>query len=532
MSAPPVPFQPVAGAPDRSADPSPGRGPYRRMVLRGLTVIDGTGAPPYGPVDLVIEGGTIAAVVGRGGVVRTGDHPRIWAAATPDGIVDAEALATADADHVVDLTGHYALPGLVDAHAHIGSRQQAPAADYCYKLWLGHGVTTVRELGSLRNGFAFTAEESRRSAEREIVAPSIVPYVYFGHGSGGLPGDEKTARAWVQSVAEQGAAGVKFFGAAPPVMRAALEEIAQLGLGSACHHAQHGVARANALSTARWGLRSVEHWYGLPEAMFPDRTVQHFPPAYNDMDEVDRFSAAGRLWRQTTEPGSARWEEMLDELLALGTTLVPTFNIYSATRDAARARSAEWFADYLAPELAEFFTPNPRSHGSFFGDWGTEQEVDWRQNYQLWMRFVRDFHRRGGRVAAGSDSGFIYKVYGFGLMEELELLREAGLHPLEVVRAATLAGAELLGVDDVTGSIEPGKRADLLIVADNPLANLKVLYGHGHLRYDADGVPYRTGGVRYTVRDGVLHDAARLRGDVRAMVRETRDRQERQGRQA
>jgi cytosine/adenosine deaminase-related metal-dependent hydrolase len=497
------------------------------MILRGLTVIDGTGAPPYGPVDLVIEGGVIAAVVARGGVVRTADHPGIWAAATVDGTTDAESLATADADHVLDLTGHYALPGLVDAHAHIGSRQQAPGAAYCYKLWLGHGVTTVRELGSLRNGFEFTAAETRRSTEHEIVAPSIVPYVYFGHGLGALPADEKTARAWVQSAAEQGAAGVKFFGAPPKVMRAALEEIALLGLGSACHHSQHDVARANALTTARWGLRSVEHWYGLPESMFTDRTVQHFPPDYNDIDEVARFGAAGRLWQQSAEPGSARWEATLDELLALGTTLVPTFNIYNATRDAARARGAEWHAEYVSPELAEFFTPNPRSHGSFFADWGTEQEVDWRHNYQLWMRFVRDFHRRGGRIAAGSDSGFIYKVYGFGLVEELELLREAGLHPLEVVRAATLAGAELLGIDDVTGSIEPGKRADLLIVADNPLTNLKLLYGHGHLRYDSEGVPYRTGGVRYTVREGVLHDAARLRGDVRAMVRAERDRRDR-----
>lgn len=525
MSVPPAPFQPLAGASDRSADPSPGLGPYRRMILRGLTVVDGTGAPPYGPVDLVIEGGVIAAVVARdGAAIRVSDHRDVWAAAEVDRVVDAAALASTDADHVVDLTGHYALPGLVDAHAHIGSAQQAPNAGYCYKLWLGHGVTTVRELGSLRNGFAFTAAEARRSAEREIVAPSIVPYVYFGHGLGGLPADEKAARAWVQSAAEQGAAGVKFFGAPPKVMRAALEEAALLGLGSACHHAQHDVARANALTTARWGLRSVEHWYGLPEAMFPDRTVQHFPLAYNDMDEVDRFSAAGALWQQTAEPGSARWEETLDELLALGTTLVPTFNIYNATRDVARARGAEWHADYLSPELAEFFTPNPRSHGSFFGDWGTEQEVGWRHTYQLWMRFVRDFHRRGGRVAAGSDSGFIYKIFGFGLVEELELLREAGLHPLEVVRAATLAGAELLGIDDVTGSIEPGKRADLLIVDENPLTNLKLLYGHGHLRHGPEGVPYRTGGVKYTVRDGVLHDAARLRGDVRAMVRDARDR--------
>ncbi|WP_066939832.1 amidohydrolase family protein [Microtetraspora fusca] len=504
-------FRPIGPSPDRSADNTPGQGPYRRMILRGLTVVDGTGAPPYGPVDLVIEGGTIAAVLAAGNATRVADAPEAW--------------ATVSADRVLDLTGHYVLPGLIDAHAHIATPEQAPRADYCYKLWLGHGVTTVRELGAMTNGFAFTAEEARRSQELEIVAPSIVPYVYFGHGLGATPTGERQACAWVQAAAEQGAAGVKFFGAPPKAMQAALQEAAHLGLGTACHHAQQDVARVNALATSRWGLRSVEHWYGLAEAMFTDRTVQHYRPDYNYLDEAVRFGVGAEVWQQCAEPGSARWDAVLDELLSLGTTLVPTFNIYIATRDAARTRASEWHADYTAPQLESFFTPSPRAHGSFFSDWGTEQEVAWRHAYQKWMQLVRDFHQRGGRVAAGSDSGFIYKVYGFGLVEELELLREAGLHPLEVIRAATLSGAELLGIDDVTGSIEPGKRADLLIVEENPLANLKLLYGHGHLRYSPEGLPYRTGGVKLTVREGIVYDAARLRADVRAMVQDERARQ-------
>ncbi|MCC9157060.1 amidohydrolase family protein [Streptomyces parvulus] len=187
-------------------------------------------------------------------------------------------------------------------------------------------------------------------------------------------------------------------------------------------------------------------------------------------------------------------------------------------------RAAAWHEDYTAQQLAAYFAPSAASHGSFFSDWGTEQEAAWRETYRIWMRFVRDYHDRGGAVLAGSDSGFLYKVYGFGLIEELELLREAGLQPLEIIHAATLLPARHLGVDGFTGSIAPGKRADLLIVDEDPLANLKVLYGHGALRVGGDGVPYRAGGVRYTVRDGIVHDAERLRADVRAMVRKGHDR--------
>src|SRR5690606_24195495 len=161
---------------------------------------------------------------------------------------------------------------------------------------------------------------------------------------------------------------------------------------------------------------------------------------------------------------------------------------------------------------------NRRAHGSFWFQWGSEQETAWRENYRLWMAFVRDFKNHGGRVTAGSDSGYIYKTYGFGYIEELELLREAGFHPLEVIRAATLSGAEALGVADRVGSVEPGKLADLVVVAANPLADLKVLLGTGAVRVDGENRPVRVGGVRYTIKDGIVYDARQLLADVRAIV--------------
>jgi imidazolonepropionase-like amidohydrolase len=74
------------------------------------------------------------------------------------------------------------------------------------------------------------------------------------------------------------------------------------------------------------------------------------------------------------------------------------------------------------------------------------------------MHFVNDYKNAGGRVTVGSDAGFIYKVYGFAYIRELELLQEAGFHPLEVLKSATLNGAELLGIDDITGTVRSARR--------------------------------------------------------------------------
>jgi imidazolonepropionase-like amidohydrolase len=151
--------------------------------------------------------------------------------------------------------------------------------------------------------------------------------------------------------------------------------------------------------------------------------------------------------------------------------------------------------------------------------------VAWRENYRLWMTFVNEYKNRGGRVTAGSDSGFIYQLYGFAYIRELELLREAGFHPLEVIRAATLAGAEALGVDQEVGSIEAGKLADMILIDQNPLQNFQLLYGTGAIQLTEDNQIIRAGGVRYTIKDGVMYDAKQLLADVREMVRlsKTRD---------
>ncbi|MGB2244835.1 MAG: amidohydrolase family protein [Flavobacteriaceae bacterium] len=484
-------------------------GPFKQLIVRGVTLINGNGSPPLGPVDVVVENDRIVkvAVVGYPGVA-----------------IDAEKRPQLKAGgKEIDAEGMYLLPGFIDMHGHIGGVSQGADWDYVFKLWLAHGVTTVREPSGRDRDWALDLK--KRSESNEIIAPRIIQFTGFGQGAKYGINTVEQARQWVRENAKAGSDGIKFFGASPEIMEAALAENNKLGLGSACHHAQLSVARWNVLHSARAGLTTMEHWYGLPEALFDDRTVQDYPLDYNYQNEQHRFEQAGNLWQQAAKPFSEHWNRVMEELLALDFTLDPTFNIYEASRDLQRARRAEWHEKYTLPSLWRFYQPSKISHGSYWHYWGTEQEIAWKENFDLWMTFVNEYKNRGGRVTTGSDSGFIFQLYGFAYVRELELLREAGFHPLEVIRAATLNGAEALKMDDQIGSIEVGKLADMVLVEANPLENLKVLYGTGAIKLTDDNEVVRVGGVKYTISNGVVYDAKELLKEVEDMVQTAKEKE-------
>lgn len=480
-----------------------GDGPYPQLIIRGVTLINGTGAPPTGPVDIVIENNKIVQIQGVG-------SPGL-----PINPNRRTALKAGGKE--LNCEGMYVLPGLIDMHGHIGGTAQGTPAEYVFKLWMAHGITTIRD-PSAGNGLEWVLEHKRKSAANSITAPRILAYTAFGQGNRGAITTAEQARNWVRENAKKGADGIKFFGASPEVMDAAVRENKTLGLRSTAHHAQTDVARWNVLNSARAGMTSMEHWYGLPEALFTNRTIQDYPADYNYTNEQHRFEEAGKLWKQAAAPFSDHWNKVMNELIALDFTLDPTFNIYEANRDLHRARRAEWHEDYTLPSLWKFYEPSYQSHGSYWHNWGTEQEVEWKNNYRLWMTFINEYKNRGGRVTAGSDNGFIYQTYGFGYIRELELLREAGFHPLEVIRAATLHGAQALGMEKEIGSVEVGKLADLVIINANPLKNLQVLYGTGAIELTKENKIVRTGGVQFTVKDGIVYDAKKLLADVKKIV--------------
>ncbi len=129
-----------------------GEGPYTRLVLRNVTLIDGTGAPPVGPVDIVIQKNRIVSIRGS---------ERVGKPSTQE-----------PGTREMNLPGMYVLPGLINMHTHIGPVTSIPA-EYLYKLWMGHGITTIREVWC-QNGVDWVLGERERSAKNEITAPERV----------------------------------------------------------------------------------------------------------------------------------------------------------------------------------------------------------------------------------------------------------------------------------------------------------------------------------------------------------------------
>jgi hypothetical protein len=320
-----------------------------------------------------------------------------------------------------------------------------------------------------------------------------------------------------------GVDGLKLGSWQPDIMAALLHEAKVNNMGSTAHLDQAGVAQMNAIQAARLGLNTVTHFYGHFESLLKDYTVQPYPVDQNSNDEYMRFGQVARLWDKIHEPGSPEWKAYLLEHLKLGTVFDPTLTIYSAGRDVMKFRNAEWHDKYTLPSLMDFYAPSRNNHGAYWYDWTTEDEVAWRNFYQVWFKLVNDYKKMGGRVTTGSDSGFIYQTYGFGYINELEMLQEAGFHPLEVIQSATMNGALTLtepeGKPIEFGIVRPGLLADMVIVDQNPLQNLKVLYGTGAVRLnEKTGKVEHVGGIKYTIKDGIVYDAKQLLADVAAMV--------------
>ena len=356
-------------APDRR--PDEGEGPFERLILRGATLIDGTGAPPIGPVDIVIEKNRIREIrsVGCPKVARSSraagrrtrprDRP-------PRACTSCRASSTCTATSA--------------------ARSRGRPAEYVFKLWMAHGITTVREPGcgngvdwTLHEGDAARATRSSRRASCRTSSPA--------RAVGRRSDQHARAGAQIRPVgAKKGIAGprsaataIQFFGYRPDIIAALLDEAKKQGLAHRLPPRADG-RRADQRPLRRaLGLRGMEHWYGLPEALFADRTIQDYPAGYNYNDEQDRFGQAGRLWKQAAPPGSEKWNAVMDELMKLDFNIDPTFTIYEASRDLMRARRAEWHDEYTLPSLWDFYQPSRAAHGVVLVRLDDRDEIEWKK---------------------------------------------------------------------------------------------------------------------------------------------------------
>ncbi|MGD9562449.1 MAG: amidohydrolase family protein [Pyrinomonadaceae bacterium] len=478
------------------AQPSPASSSgkrVKRIVVRGAMVVDGSGKPAAGPYDIVIENDVITQIAGFDPIAaRAG-----------------KARRPAKGDLEIDADGKYVLPGLINLHGHAHDERGGVKmpVEYCMKMWLACGITTVREAWSGKK----TLEWRQETAANTMAGPRIFAY-------GGFPGPnqhtEEAVRQRVRDLKAAGFDGIKLYTIDRDLMAAMMDEANKLGM-RVMHHV--GVEETNAWDDIKFGTTTIEHWYGIPDAAI-ESGRQNFPADYNYNNEVHRFRYAGRLWRE------ANWDRLLgvlDGMIKANVAWDPTLVIYDASRDLQRAQTNPAFAEYLHPVLEEFFRPNPSNHGSYFIGWTSTDEAFWKENYRIWMKALYEFEKRGGLIGTGEDAGFIYQMYGFGLIRELELHQEAGFHPLKVIQHATSNGARILGQDDKLGRIRVGYKADLIVVNGNPLENFKVLYPTG-IDEVRDGKVFKTGGIEWTIKDGIPFHVPTISAEIRDLVRKAR----------
>ncbi len=480
----------------------------KRLLIRRAMIIPGTGTPAYGPADILTEDGVIAR------------------------IGDAAAGKWPAADATIDATGKWVMPGIVNTHMHWHEERVGPIPiQYERDLYLAAGVTTAREVGG---NFEKTRQWRAESAAHSIIAPRIVLYPMLtdllapGEAAPVTPAEW---RAFVRRAKDRGADGIKFIGPMDQDQTAAaLDEAKKVGLPTTVHVA---VGEATARDFVAGGVNCIEHFYGVPDAAMD--APQAFPPDMNMWNEIHRFGRAGELYTQASL-NPAKLSALLDDMVAKGVSWSPTFSTYEATRDLIKAQNLPWYKDYLHPSLEAYYVPSMTRHGTFWIGWTASQEVAWKKNYEVWMRTVLDFARKGGIVTTGDDSGFLYgSLYGFGISRELELQQEAGFSPLEVLTHATWNGAKVLGLDDRLGRIRAGYTADLLVVNGNPLENLRVMnpYGTDLMAYEGKVIsnysgtvapedPKATlvhgGGIEWTIKDGIPYHVPALMKNVKAMV--------------
>lgn len=481
------------------------QGPYERLAIINAMIIPGHGGPAYGPADIIIENKRIFRIIAHNGVTGR-----------------AQSAALPQADRVIDATGMYVMPGLIDLHTHI--RTEPLPLQYIYNLKLAHGVTTM--VNGAGRGWDAAVEQQRLSNENKIGAPRMFPIQDWGPPRSRDPGhmpDADQIAPWHdpdqvpklvgQVMKDAHVVRIGSLAWNAELFAAVAKAVYEAGGITTVHLPPSDIAIVNAVTAAELGATMIEHHYGFAESALVGGK-QDFPADFNYANEAHRFREAGRIWQNA--PLDVLFGEVVDRLVASGTTLVPDMSAYEVNRDVNRAMGLPWHEKYTHSQLIDWFFANPANHASHHWDWTSQDEQSWADLYKKWQKLVYEFSKRGGNLGYASDDPFLWNTTGISNIRELQLIHEAGLNPLEVIRSATYNSAKTLRQPEL-GLVQTGYVADLLIVDGNPLKNLRFLYAFGALD-SPDGDIVRRGGIRWTIKDGVVFDNKLLIAEVLEMV--------------
>lgn len=340
----------------------------------------------------------------------------------------------------IDLPGCTLLPGLIDSHAHY-AKSFAPA-------FLSAGVTTIRDVG---NNSEWILAQRQNNLHEMAHGPRILCCGWALDGMEGIwkyvakrHPDEESLRASIRENIAQGVDAIKLYASlSAPLLRAGVEEAHSHGRFVLAH-----LNNTSAVEAAEAGLNEIEH-----------------------------FSRCDVAWRPASQADD---DTLIDLFLAKGTIMNPTLNVWDRL---GRALEHVFLHDirrkWVHPELLEIWDRIPYRRC----------EANKRMRFQSLMpnlkRFLLRCHERDVVIAAGTDLPFINLIPGFALHDELAQYVDAGMRPVDALRAATSTNAKVLGLADRIGRIAPSLDADLVAVGGNPLeriddlANVKLVVRGG-----------------------------------------------------
>jgi imidazolonepropionase-like amidohydrolase len=380
------------------------------IILEGATVIDGTGDLPKPNTTIVINESRIAYL--------SSDTANNY------------DLNFSAAKNVINLTGKYIIPGLFDMHAHVANVRKNSynqnESEYMLRMLLTHGVTTIRNPGgSTEQSVALRENVS----EGKIVGPQIftagqllntpqipVPFVERQVQT------EQDVRQEVRTQAAVGVDYVKLYvGLTPELVQATINEAHSNGIKVIGH-----LYLTSWTDAANLGIDALTHGVPVSPFLLSEANQQRFLEAGDH--PFNHF-----LWLDLVDLNGDEIREMINALVNNNIPVDPTLDIYEAM---------------------------------------VKEEP---QNQYLWpkvLQLTKMLYENGVTLLSGSDIPNFELVPGVSLHHELEILVEAGIPTLEVIKIATRNGAQALGIEEDVGTIEPGKQADMIVLSDNPVEEI------------------------------------------------------------
>lgn len=387
------------------------------LAIVGGTLIDGTGAAPVADAAVVIHDGRIVAAGPRSKVKIPKDA------------------------NVVDAHGKTILPGLWDMHAHFEQVEWGP-------IYLAAGVTTARDCG---NEFEFITAVRDAVAQGRGLGPRLLLAGVVDGTSTYTIGVERVdtpeqARMWTDRYHDAGFQQMKIYSSVKlEELKAVADEAHRLGM-SVTGHIPEGLDAYQAIEAGQDQINHIDYIANIMHAPLPENASR-----------LDRFKAGANIDLESPEAKKAlaflkEHHTVIDPTLAL-------MEFFTATT-AKPPASFEPGVNKIAPELAAQLTDvGPPTDRSEIGQKVFEKEV----------AIVGALHRAGIPVVAGTDQ----TVPGHSLHREIELYVQAGFTPMEAIQAATIVPARAMGIEKDSGTVEKGKRGDLILVNGNPLEDIR-----------------------------------------------------------